>query len=230
MPLIRRRRIRRSYKIKRRLRNAGSKVRLLRGLSKYTRNVHNFKRSFILVSGISTNVNTGYLGLGYKFNLSQLPSPSEFSSLFDLYRINGIKIRIIHRATNLSSIEVQNSAQHVGLPYMYAVIDKDDDTAPPNIVQIQEYGKAKMFIFDTGKRVYQKYWRPNTLTVNTDAVAGSGYNNSVQYKQWQDCSSLNTNYYGFKAGIQMPGPEGAGTVAAYFDIEVTYYFQCMNTR
>lgn len=195
-------------------------------LSRYKRaNVHAFKRHCLKASNIATNTTSGGVNLAYTFALNDLPNSGEFTALYDQYKITGIKLDIIWRSTNLSMVETQNT-QQIGAPYMYWCIDRDDSTST-SITDLREYSKAKRFEFDVGKRTCKIYFKPNTLAENYLTAVTTGY--TVNFDKWVDAAYPTMPYWGFKAAIQVPLNSVTG-VAAYFDIEATYYFKMKDPR
>lgn len=198
------------------------RVRPIKNYIKF--NVHKYRRSCLKASNISTNTTTGGLVVAYTFALTDLPNSGEYTALYDQYKITGIKLAIIWRSSNLSMIETNNT-QGVGMPYMYYVVDRDDATVT-SISDMREFSKAKRFEFDTGKRVCNIFFKPNTLVETYLSAVTTGY--QVQFDRWIDMSQPALPFWGFKAAIQVP--LNAPSVAAYFDIEATYYLAMKDPR
>lgn len=195
-------------------------------LTRYRRaNVHAFKRHCLKGSNIATSTTSGGVNIAYTFSLNDLPNSGEFTALYDQYKITGIKLDIIWRSTNLSMVETQNT-QQIGAPYMYWCIDRDDSTST-SITDLREYSKAKRFEFDVGRRTCKIYFKPNTLAENYLTAITTGY--TVSFDRWIDAAYPTMPYWGFKAAIQVPLNSVTG-VAAYFDIEATYYFKMKDPR
>lgn len=198
------------------------KIRPIRSYIKY--NIHKFKRSCLKLSNASTNTSSGGLNIALTFALTDLPSVNEFTTLYDMFKITGIKLSIIWRSSNLSMIETNNT-QGVGMPYMYYAVDRDDATST-SITDLREFSKAKRFEFDTGKRVCHIFFKPNTLSENYLTGVTTGY--TINYNKWVDMAQSGMPFWGFKAAIQVP--LNAPSVAAYFDVEATYYLAMKDPR
>lgn len=200
-----------------------------RALTNYRKsNIHSYKRSFTYAYGASTSSFDGSYYLGATFAINQLPAVGEFSALYDMYRINGIKFSFMYRSTALSAMETNNQPGHIGMPYMYYVIDRDDNSTPTAVVELQEYAKSKRFDFDTGRRVCNIYWKPNVCDVvhNTSGTTAR----SQVFNRWIDFASVAVEHFGLKLAFQQPITAGVGVPQSYFDIMVTYYFQCRDVR
>ena len=102
-----------------------------RPLAKRAMKVHHFRRTF-KASNISSTT-TGVLG-GYSFSLDQLPNYTEFTNLFDQYRINKIVVKFI---PNHNSSDVSASTQVIS--NFNSVIDPTDATAPATGAELYEY-------------------------------------------------------------------------------------------
>jgi len=110
------------------------------GLSRYVRfNVHAYKRR-VLTGSYTTDTLNGAVGGALAFKLSDVPSVSEFTNLYDYYKITGVAVTISWRATNLSAIETVNHALS-GVPWMIYWTDRDDATIP-TYAQAQEVSCA----------------------------------------------------------------------------------------
>ena len=165
------------------------------------------------------------LNLAYTFALNDLPNAGEFAVLYDQYKITGIKLDIIWRSSNMSMVETQNT-QQIGMPYMYWLIDRDDSTST-SITDLREFSKAKRFEFDVGRRTFRTYFKPNTLSETYVSAVSTGY--ALNFDKWIDVAFPSLPYWGFKAAIQVP-LNSVTAVAAYFDIEATYYFKMKDPR
>lgn len=204
------------------------KRRIPRALSSFKRyNIHQYKRS-AHGQEIVTSDFDGLFLYAYTFAFAALPSVSDFTSLYDQFKITGIKHTIMLRSTNLSGLETNNSSYHPGMPYMYWVVDRDDNSAPLTLDELREYSAAKMFQFDTGRRTWSVYFKPNTLAA-VDYL-GSPNSRSIMFNKWIDMSNTGTQYYGLKIGIKMPVNGIISLPKAYFDVETTYYFTCRQAR
>lgn len=188
--------------------------------------VHAFKRNVIMSPIVTTTTGT-YVG-GYSFALANLPNFSDFSGLYDYYRLNMVIMRIIYRGSNLSSMESANNAA-LGLPYMYYVIDRDDATTPATVDEVREYAAAKMHIFTGEKRACYIKLRPSLLTETYKSALSTSY--QVKRASWLDLAdSGNTPHYGIKLAIIVPVNSTQAYASQDFDVEVKYYFQMKNPR
>ena len=185
--------------------------------------IHAYKRSF--VSAIQTTA--GVYGGGFIFSLATMPNSSEFTALYDLYRIRKCVVRIVFRSTTISAIETRDN-NVAGMPILYYVKDKDDATTPASASEIMEYSAHKIFFYTPSKRscsitVYPT-WTQEVFRTGVTTGYGLG-----PRKTWLDAAYSNIEHYGLKMYLSLP--QGAGTaVNGYFDIHTTVYLECKDAR
>lgn len=156
-----------------RLASIGSMAALRRG--SYSSRIHSFKRVTE-----STTLNGGTTGV-LEFRLNELPNNSEFTNLFDRYRIRGVSVRIV---PNISSYDGNPAASAVSRANVHTAVDLNDSTAPANVQELMQYDTYKM---TTGDRIHQRYFKPRVsneifrTAISTNYAMGSG-------NQWLDCT------------------------------------------
>lgn len=182
-------------------------------------NVHHFKRAFS--GGItipSTAATTQYFA--YTFSLSQIVNASEFTSLFDQYRINRIVMRFRLAVDTANYVGVPTGI----VPRMFWFIDYDDATAPASLNEFRERPKCKQTTLSAYKPTIVKF---------TPAVLVTGYESGVssmympKFKQWIDIADPTTQHFGVKFAID----QFAENVTPFnVEIETWFYFSCKNVR
>jgi len=205
----------RKYSLKR-SRMAGSGIRwklrptsLPRGMNT---GVHHFKRVF---HGTDINAATaGNVLGGLAFQFNQLPSYTEFTNLFDEYRINGIKIQLI---PNFTGADLNPTTSAVSVPNIWSIIDHDDSTSPANLEELLQYPNCRM---TRGSRTHTRFFRPSCL------IDVAGITTGVKFKQWINLANTNIPHYGFKYFIDQMNTGPVGTWRVF----VTYYFSCKGVR
>lgn len=193
--------------------------------------IHNFKRTFslgaILVAAASDNQ-------GWSFKLSDLPSVSDFTALFDAYRICAVKLEFMPDVTN-SPMTANNGMtylQTLGMGSLHTVIDHNDDLAPGG-------GPEELMQYDTYKRkrlstTWKRYFRVNTVSKNYYADENtqelkSAYD-ETNWKKWLSMANVGnaqteSSYFGFKTiadGLANVSGDESFPITVY----ATYYFQC----
>lgn len=148
--------------------------------------------------------------------LSAVEGYTDFTNLYDRYKITGIKATFIYQsdssAVNSSSV----------LPTMMYAVDKDDLT-PDSFSQIRQKQDMKRKIL-TANRPFSVFWRPkkqmtvSSLATEVDAVATN--------TGWNNCGFPGINHLGLKFYLNnlYGGTAGvASTVQTQLDIQITYY-------
>lgn len=191
--------------------------------------VHYFKRSAYFESFITSSTNT----VGVKTNgargdicrLSDVPSYTEFTALFDQYKILKVVVKLMPRG-NVSEDAQQTGIAQSSFANIWAVVDKDDNTAPASVAQILQYSKVKQ------RRTNQ------TLTlVFTPSQLREVYNNGIttgygvdMKPKWLDCASPDVQHFGYKTLLEGPNCNTTfpSTVTCVYDMKITYYLAFKN--
>ncbi len=153
----------------------------------------------------------------YSFALSDLPSYTDFTSLFDQYRIAEIILEFIP-----VSVPFGESTSSTAYPSIHSVIDLDDDTLPASVDTLRQYATHQVV-------PNQKYFR-RVLTPRFAVAAYSGaftsYSQSQPF-QWIDSASAGVLHYGVKTGTT-PVTTASGQFVLY-NVDATYIIQCRNS-
>lgn len=192
---------------------------------------HRYKRMALLYGqggaissliGTTVGATAGYASIAFNNYITQIPQYSEFTNLYDYFKLTFVVYKVTWLSTTLTAIETSSTA--VGAPIMYYHIDRDDVTAFPNnaagLQDMRANTRTKRFTFTPNRRTCTFKFKPNTLIRPYVSALTSGY--SIQYNAWQDCD-VDVPYYGTKIMFHTPSPGDNPTVANYFEIEATYY-------
>ena len=101
-------------------------------------NLYHMKRKVFYQDAIVVSATT--YANAWSFNLSQLPNYTDFTNLYDQYRINKIVFKIIPKFSE-ASINA-GTANNANLAQIHSVIDYDDAVTPTalsDLVQYQSY-------------------------------------------------------------------------------------------
>lgn len=204
-------------------RRSNRKPKRMRGIrknvyrKKHTAPIHYFKRSYYVPNAISSTAGAGDGLYGLAFTLGGLPNASEFTTLFDQYKIQGIKVRFMPRG-NVSEI---NNATANAITSLATVIDYDDAATPTGVAQLAQYTNFKLTRSD---RQLTRYFKPRINVGAINSVAG-GVQNKMNTTAWLDCSVDTTEHYGMKVVIAEPPVS-----TTVFDMLVTMYLAFKNVR
>lgn len=142
----------------------------------------------------------------FNFSLSDLPNYTEFTSLYDMYKINCVKITIIPQQTQSISIGSINNPN--ASARFFSAIDYNDGSAPTSIDDIRQYQSCKMTpILRTHKRVI---FKPKILDTNGFSIS-----------PWMATTTPSANYYGLKYAVEPM--ESTTTTTMTYTVEAKLY-------
>lgn len=152
------------------------------------------------------------------FSLNQLPNYSEFTNLFDKYRIHAIKLTFYPRYSG-------NDLNPVVTPYpiipkIYSIIDYDDSNNLGSINEALEHPHCKIRLMT---KQFSIYLKPRVLSEVYRSAISTSYSSK---KCYVDMAQPDTPHYGVKMILDSTG----STAVVTMDIVAKYYFSCMNVR
>lgn len=181
--------------------------------------IYSFKRTY-QASNINSAVTFG--NSAFQFKLSDLPSASEFTTLFDSYRITGVKMTLIPQFTQTDLNTADPNTTNKTTPNYYTVIDYDDNTALSGATDYFQYDTFKLW---RGNRIVKVYCKPRLqLTGNVSGASTLAF--QAPKGQWVDCNQTGAPYFGLKVGIDSTPVAGDVNIRVYF----TYYLQFKSVR
>ena len=199
--------------------------------NKLQRQVHMFKR-IVNLGTYTASITSGSVptitpvSKGFSFQLSDLPNVSEYTSLFDQYKITGIKLRIVPRTSMTTQGVVTGTTAMVGYGQVVTALDFDDAANPIAKDTLLEYGSAK---YTASNKIHTRYFKPKVLNAVWVNIASTGY--AAVKAPWIDQANNNLPHYGLKMWIDAPENSGGGSNSSIsYDGYATYYFMCKNTR
>jgi hypothetical protein len=147
----------------------------------------------------------------YSFTLNALPDYTEFTALFDNYRIIGVKINFMPLFTDTSAT--------VAYPPIRTAIDYDDSAAT-TLAQLEEYDSCLASY--TGQ-FFQRTLVPRLAVA---AYAAGVFTSFAQRTyQWIDCASPGVILYGLKYAIPV-----AGAANQVWSVNADYMLQFKQSR
>lgn len=190
-------------------------------------NVHKFKRT-VLLTTLTSNDTANGTHVGLAFKLSDLPSYTEFTALFDQYRMKKAVVKAVFSRRNTNTAPAGLHAAGVAVqPIMMDVIDTDDSTALTANTAYEQYETVRIMTSNVITRTI------NNPQVDLAAYAGGGVFTSYATKsnQWIDCASPSVEHYGYKLGSfgDIEGTAGGYTYGVW-NIFVTMEFEFKNVR
>lgn len=145
------------------------------------------------------------------FRVQNLPNPTDFSNLYDEYKVKGIGLKFIFSANTAETYV--NTPTHQ-LPSLASIYDKNDLTLPASENEMLEYQSFKVARLDKEiKRYFVPYVRVDT----------TAYNTKTETMKWTSTAALTENLLGMKFAVIYPstpiGPSALGVLKIY----ITYY-------
>lgn len=143
--------------------------------------IHQFKRK-LQKTTIVSNANGAF-----QFQLNDMPNYTEFSTLFDCYKIVGIKLHFLpYIQENIDLTKVFGQVA--------TCIDYTDASTPATFNEVLEYQNAKLHI--PTNRGFTLYFRPRAAVAIYDGLT-TAYAQSDP-KTWINTSNPDVPYYGVK--------------------------------
>lgn len=175
--------------------------------------VYNFKRVTVeALDVIDTQQNYARY-----FSLNALHEVSDYTNLFDQYRIAALRVEF----------QFDKTGGEVGtvtpMPMLSSVIDYDDYTA---LVDENDYLQYSTYKRTPLNYRHKRYFKPRVAGALYQAV-GTGYSNLRS--PWIDCASTSVQHYGIK--FMTDGSQNGGignTTLGHLRVYTTYYVQFRN--
>lgn len=163
--------------------------------------------------------NTEQTGVGIQFQLDQAIDYTDFTALFDRYKIVGVKLKVMYQCNSAMS------AYPGALPIMTYAFDCDDNTSPANknAVATKLYAKTRVL---NANRPFTIFFKPRITKQVYHGGITSGY--TSEKSTWIDCSNPDVAHYGMKIWINNWLTDT--DVANKLTITPTYYISLKDTQ
>lgn len=190
--------------------------RIGRRMNRRIPRVYNYKRTLFLENSISTNA----LGLNYSnhfgFTLGMLPSASDFTNLYDEYRINKVVFKIIPKFSQVLSSS-GSGVSH--LTQVHTAFDYDDSLALPQATALSEITQYQTHRMSRGNAVHTRVIVPK-CEINVSGLSGA-----PKAYQWLDCDNTTILHNGIKVVIPKLLPAGT---EQFWDVQMDVYMSFRN--
>lgn len=199
-------------------------------LNKLQRQVHMFKRIWASPTPLTASFNPATGGspaqAALAFKLSDLLNVDEYKALYDQYKITGVAVRLIPKALQFQGTQTSTTGA-IGYGQVVTAIDYDDQTVPGSKDQLLQYGSAKV---TDGNKIHSRYFAPKILNQVYSSALVTAY--APKKAQYLDTVNDAVPHFGLKVWIDAPViPATMGLLTSIsYDVYVTYYFKCKNTR
>lgn len=181
-------------------------------------NVYWFKRA-VPVGDIAFTT-TGGGGL-IEFKLNQLPNYTEYTTMFDAYRINKV---VLEFKPNFIETNVNSSFATTGyIPDIGVVIDYDSQSAAPTSMnELRQYSNFREY---KANKPFKVVLVPRTAGMVYNGAASTAYSQS-RPRLWLDCEYPAVPHYGVNYYAAPCGANNLWNIV----VTATFYIACKGTR
>lgn len=151
----------------------------------------------------STSASTQYGASA--FNLTQVPGYTDFTALYDFYKIKAIKLSFIP----WSNVTNGNSGTEF-FQRIFTAIDYNDVGIPTSVPELQQYKSCK---WSPNNRIHKRYIKPKTIIDSFNELALT-----LDKQPWVPTTNTGNSYYGIKWAI-----ESAINLTTLYKIEAKFY-------
>lgn len=174
---------------------------------------YKFSRSFTLGTMPSAASDQGF---AYPFALNQLPASSEFTNLFDKYRITTIDL-------TFSYLQQVAGGGNMIWPAMYLFMDDDDAIIPTTKDSVLERMSVQRVSFSPTRQTISVKIHPRWI----QSRAGTS-TNLAPVGSWIDMSTPAVQHYGVKAWVDYYNSTHFSGAA--IGVNGVMHFECNNVR
>jgi hypothetical protein len=204
----------------------------------FKRSVYHYKRSVVVIcplnegalvshlDAITGKVSWNHANFGTtdqaidNFNLTNVPGYTDFTNLYDEYKITGVKTTFSF-SNNSSDMTNLNAT---GIPEIYTACDWDDGVPVTAISDLTQYQSFKHRRLDKDVSVFT---RPRAQCMLYEGLASTAYGT---YYGWVDCNDDMTPHYGLKYIIQSAASSNSERTIGTLTIVHTFYIKCRGAR
>lgn len=182
-------------------------------------------------SSLFTNVGQSTASFSMYFSLADIPNVSEFTTLFDYYKLNRVLVTI-KMVSNPDASQQPTSQTLSNLmnyyPTIWYVRDNDDNNTV-TLPAIKEFEKVRHKVLMPNREI-KIILRPTTLSQIYKGVL-PGYAIDTK-KQYLDMAQADIPHYGLKTVFDLEGLTSSGDDVRQwqFKINAKYFFTCKSTR
>lgn len=168
--------------------------------------------------GVQTNIATAY-----QFNLNQLPNTSEFTTLFDQYKIKSAKITFVPGGNNALISPLSGVSSSFGFGRFLSAIDYDDATAPSAETDLLQYQSLKI---TNPMQTHTRTLSPKVLAAIYQSAIATSYES--RNAPWIDVGNPAVPHYGLKVWVNAPLSTVAASIT--YNVYLKLTFACKNVR
>lgn len=172
--------------------------------------VHRFTRTVLSILTVASSP----AAAGMTFKLSDLPNYSEYTALYDQFRIDKVIVTFEPVYTDWSGSKSTADTQNFYLPSIYTCLDYDDANSPLAVDDILQYSTEKHGRFIG---IHKRILTPSILVQNYETDVSTAY--TPAFRRWVSSTDPTTRHFGLKYWIDTPG----STMVVTFRLFVKYF-------
>lgn len=176
---------------------------------------------------------TQYFSISFAFCLSDVPDPSEFTSLFDRWQLNGVNFKVCPLYNIAEGIDASTTVANGSIAgFLHSVIDYDDygtfaaSEAGLDLMREYETYQTRNLI-SAGNKPMTRYIKPHTAVALSASGVFTSYGN--QKKQWCDAGSPGVSHFGLKLLFQIYNPNNVANNITFL-LEAKYFLAFKDLR
>lgn len=170
------------------------------------------------------NANGAWAALNFGFKLDNLVNYTEFTSLFNQYRINAVKVTLLpyYDSNDMSNIN-PDGGTGVGRPanpILWTVCEDDGTTTVVNQNAVMQNSKARLVRRPMSP--FSIYFKPKFQT----SVGNIGTTVSAHpMRGWLDTQNFAVMHYGISVAGYIPAASSTSTPPLNYKVFIKYYLQ-----
>lgn len=175
------------------------------------------------IAAVTDDFGTQQGGFGMEFKINACIESTDFTQLFDRYKIVGVKLKFLYQ-NNMSGIP--GTGATAPLPRITYAFDADDASVPANRLAVAVKGYAKERVLN-GNRQFSVFIRPRLDKLVYQQGLTSAY--SSERACWLDCVNDGVPHYGLKVWINNWYSDSS-TSSQKLTIQPIYYLALKDTQ
>lgn len=183
------------------------------------------KRKFFITPNINFTVASGWGTSIFNFSLGNIPDASQYTNVFEQYRINAVKLTFIpllaNGDTDWNQALAVSGTQYLGSPRVYSLIDKDG-------VQFSTISTEQKMLEFSGVRHIRQPLKTFSVYISKPCVQQEMQSTigfaaaSPKPSPWIDCENYGIIHNSCVIGC---AAVGSSTAALQYQVLATYYMQ-----
>lgn len=161
----------------------------------------------------------------YSFNAAQVVNFSDFTTLFDQFKIKAVlmEFRLMTNpdATIQPTNQVSTSPPYL-FPTLWTVIDRDDD-GTITLDQMRQHQGARRSVLRPNAIIKRYIPYPSTLGMTYKSGVSTAY--TINRSKWVDVTDSATPHYGVKTVLDTEGLANAGNYTVRLDMKFIIAFK-----